>query len=44
MNAVDEDERPPALPIPPVVIGLLLLLTVALAITFYVAAQVVHTP
>jgi hypothetical protein len=30
--------------VPPWLIGLLLLLAVALAITFYVAAQTVHTP
>ncbi len=30
--------------IPPALIGTLLLLTVVLAVVFYVAAQVVHTP
>ena len=31
-------------PVPPALIGLLLFLAVALAIAFYVAAQVVQTP
>jgi hypothetical protein len=30
--------------VPPALIGAILLLTVVLAIVFYVAAQVVHTP
>ena len=38
------DSTPRIPPVPPALIGLLLLLAVALAIAFYVAAQVVQTP
>jgi hypothetical protein len=38
------DDDPPILIVPAAVIGFLLLVTVALACAFYIAAQVVQTP
>jgi hypothetical protein len=43
-HGVDDNDAEDEFPLPPALLGLLLLIAVALAVIFLVAAQVVQTP